>query len=74
MDDVPKGLHCRTAGERSLKNLLRWLIKARSLRPLCRMSDPPVVPVLGMLFELLSAKDGYVRCPEKLYRLWTRFN
>ena len=73
-DDVAEGLHRRAAGERSLKNLLRWLLKARSVTALDRIADPPVVPLLGMLYDLLSARSGYADCPAKIYWLWTRFN
>ena len=73
-DDIADGLHRRAAGERSLKNLLRWLLKARTFRPPCRLCDPPVVPVLEMIWSLLAAGEDLPVCPEKLYRLWTRFN
>ena len=71
---MAEGLHRRAAGERSLKNLLRWLLKARSVTALDRIADPPVVPLLGMLYDLLSARSGYADCPAKIYWLWTRFN
>ena len=72
--DIADGLHRRAAGERSLKNLLRWLLKARTFRPLRKLCDPPVVPVLETIWALLAAGEDLPVCPEKLYRLWTRFN
>ena len=73
-DDIADGLHRKVAVERSFKNLLRWVLKARSLRPPFELCDPPVVPVLVMVWGLLAAGEDLPVCPEKLYRFWTRFN
>ena len=71
---VTQRLHRRAADGRSLKNLLRWLVKARSARRFSRMFDDPVVSVLSMLFALLEKSGEPPVCPPELYRLWSRFN
>jgi hypothetical protein len=72
--DVIAGLRCRAAGERSLKNGLRWLIRGHALRSPLAAFDPPVVTVLEMVFSLLSGHDGYADLPDRLRTLWGVFN
>ena len=73
-EEVKRGLHHKAASERSVKNFLRWVIKARSLRSPRYCMDAPVVTVLGIIYKLLSEHDNCPDCPERLYRLWTKFN
>ena len=73
-EDVKRGLHRKAASERSVKNFLRWVLKARSLRAPRYCMDAPVVTVLGIIYDLLSEQDNCPDCPERLYRLWTKFN
>ena len=73
-EEVKRGLHRKAASERSVKNFLRWVLKARSLRAPQYCMDAPVVTVLGIIYDLLTKHDNCPDCPEKLYRLWTKFN
>lgn len=71
---VIAGLRERAAGERSLKNALRWLLRARGFRAPAAAFDPPVVSVLEMLISLLNGCDGYAELPDRLRDLWSVFN
>ena len=73
-DAVGRRLSARASSERSIRHLLRWLLGARSLRPLSCLFDEPVVTALARLFALLSANEGPQPCPPALLRLWRRFN
>ena len=73
-DETVRGLRRRAAGARSFRNFLRWMIKARSPKPLSRMSDAPEATVLEMLFRLLSASENCPDLPPELHRLWRLFN
>ena len=73
--DVPGGLSRRAAKERSLKELLRWARRTFGLRPGRAMFEPPVVTLLGRVFELLAgAEKDFPLCPPELRRLWSVFN
>lgn len=71
---VASGLHRGVRGERSLKNALRWLRRTPVPRAPYSMFDPPVSTALGMLYSVLSGKDGYAELPSRLHRLWLFFN
>ena len=73
-DAIANGLHREAKPERSLKNLLRWLIHRGGSRPLCAAFDAPVVTVAGMLCRLLAESAECPSCPERLDRLWHKFN
>jgi len=72
--DVSRGLHRAAQGERSVKNLLRWLVRARGVRPLAAMFDPPVVSVLGRLYAELVCSENCVTASPRLLALWRLFN
>jgi len=73
--DVPGGLSRRAADEGSLKELLRWARRTLGLRPGRAMFEPPVVTLLGRVFELLAGAEGdFPPCPPELRRLWSVFN
>ena len=72
--EVEAGLRRRAADARSLKNFLRWLVRAKSVRPAGCLTEDPVVTVLCGVFELLETGGEYPACPERLYDLWSRFN
>lgn len=74
LDSVIAGLRRRAAGERSLKNALRWLLRGKGPRALREIFDPPVVSVLKMLYSLLKKSDGYADLPIRLHQLWSVFN
>ena len=71
---VRRGLHRGAAREKSVKNLLRWLLKARRLPAAASVFDPPVGPVLGRLYAELSGSGTYLNRSPQLYRLWNLFN
>ena len=73
-DRVTAGLHRHVKRERSLKNLLRWLLRAHRLPSAALIFDPPVVPVLGKLYAELCGSETYPDCPSHLYRAWELFN
>ena len=74
ISEAEAGLRRRAADAQSMKNFLRWLFRAKGIRPAgCRMEDP-VVTVLCAVFELLEKGGEYPACPRKLYDLWSRFN
>ena len=73
-DEVSRLLGEKASGERSFRNFLRWLLGTKTLRPLPRLFDAPVVTALASLFELLSAHEAPPPCPPQLYRVWQRFN
>lgn len=72
--EVKAGLRDRAADARSLKNFLRWLLRAKGIRPIGCMTEDPVVTVLCGVFERLETGGEYPACPRKLYELWSRFN
>lgn len=74
LDPVIAGLRRRCAGERSLKNALRWLLRGKGPRALRETFDPPVVTVLKILYSLLKKSDGYADLPVRLHQLWSVFN
>lgn len=71
---VVRQLRQKTAGERSLKNGLRRLLRGHALRPLQTLWDPPVGFVLEMLYRLLAGNSSYPEVPPRLRRLWEIFN
>ena len=73
-DALAAGLHRGARAERSVKNLLRWLRHRGGPRPLCAAFDAPVVTVAGMLCKLLAESEDCPACPERLDRLWHKFN
>lgn len=74
VNSVLSGLHKHAAKERSLRNLLRWIVRTHSFRSLEYCMDAPVVSLLAMLYELLEKNDNYPNCPQKLLELWRVFN
>jgi len=72
--EVAVGMHRRAAGERSLKNALRWTLRSRTLRAAAYAFDPPEVSVAGMLYALLAGGGSCPPCPARLRRLWSLFN
>lgn len=73
LDAVASGLHRRAARERSWKNPLRRL-RGGCPGTLSALFDPPVVTVAALLCEVLAAEEQPPRCPEKLLKLWQKFN
>ena len=72
---VDRGLSRRAAKEGSLKELLRWARRTFTLRPGPAMFEPPVVTLLGRVYDLLAgAGDNFPSCPPELRRLWSVFN
>ena len=71
---VLAGLHRRAAAERSLRNFLRWTLRAGAFRPPVCAFDPPEVSVAGMLYRHLAVGENPSGCPPPLYRLWCKFN
>lgn len=71
---VEAGLRDRAADARSVKNFLRWLLRAKSIRKAGCLTEDPVVTVLCEVFERLETGDEYPACPGRLYDLWSRFN
>jgi len=71
---VADGLHRRVKRERSVKNLLRWFLRAHRLPAAATVFDPPVVPVLGMLCGELSASETFLTASPRLRRSWELFN
>ena len=57
-----------------MKNLLRWLLRARGLRPLGAMFDPPVASVLERLYAELVRSENFVTASPRLLALWRLFN
>lgn len=74
IDEVKAGIRRRAADRRSVKNFLRWLVRAKSVRPAGCLTEDPVVTVLCGVFELLETGGEYPACPRKLYDLWSKFN
>ncbi len=72
--EVVRGLHCRAAGERSLRNFLRWILRDKSFRRPAYAFDPPEVSVAGMLYSLLATGESCPACPSSLRRRWNKFN
>ncbi len=72
--EVCAGLHRAVGKERSFLNLLRWLLRARGWRPLSMALDPPVVSVLGQLYEEYRLTESSPTYSSRLYRLWQTFN
>ena len=72
--EVCKGIREASRGESSLKNMLRWLVRSRSLRPLGEFFSPPVVTVLGRLYGEMSLNDGRTPYSSRLLALWKTFN
>ena len=73
-EHVARGLRRAVSGERSVKNLLRWLLRARGVRPLGAIFDPPVVSVLERLYAELAPGENYVTASPRLLALWRLFN
>ena len=74
VEAVREGLHHVSRAERSLRNLLRWTLRAHGLRPLWLVADAPVVTVLGLLYEALLSPTPPSPPPAELLRLWQLFN
>lgn len=68
------GLSRRAAGERSLRNLLRWLRRTRRVRFADGAFDAPTVTVLGRLYHELSLSADMSAASPELRRLWSAFN
>lgn len=73
LDAVAGGLHRRAAGERAWKNPLRRL-RGGCPGSVSELFDPPVVTVAALLCEVLAEDRQPPRCPEKLLKLWQKFN
>lgn len=71
---VADGLHRRVRKERSLKNLLRWLLRAHRLPGAATVFDPPVVPVLEMLYGELFNSETFPTASPLLRGSWKLFN
>ena len=69
-----KGLRKVAREESSIKNMLRWLWRAKSLRSPNELFLPPVVTVLECLIREMSADDGRTACSSRLLALWKAFN
>ena len=72
--EVCKGLREAARAESSVRNMLRWLLRARSLRSLDAFLAPPVVTVLERLYQEMSLNDGKESCSSRLFALWQTFN
>lgn len=72
--EVLRGFHRRAAAERSLRNFLRWQLRGGVFRSPAALFDPPEVTVAGMLYRLIAENPRYPACPQRLYRLWCKFN
>ncbi len=72
--DVCKGLREAARNEGSLRNMLRWLARARSWRSWDAFLAPPVVTVLERLYQEMSLNDRKVSCSRRLFALWQMFN
>ncbi len=73
-EEVCKGLREAARGENSLKNMLRWLVRTRCLRPWSEFFASPVVTVLERLYREMSLNDGRINYSGGLFALWTVFN
>lgn len=71
---VTEGLRKRAAGARSIRHFLRWLIRAKAIRPAGMLTDDPVLTVLCGVIGCLETGGLYPPCPPKLYELWRNFN
>lgn len=71
---VCQGLRKAARKEESIRNMLRWLVRARKLRPLDEFFMPPVVTVLEQLYREMSLNDGHTPCSRQLFSLWQVFN
>ena len=72
--DAARGLRRKAADARSVRHFLRWLVRARGLRPFGRLTEDPVVTVLDMICGVLAAGEICPACPPKLHGLWCKFN
>ena len=70
---VARGLRTRARSARSFRHFLRWLIRARGIRPTA-LFDDPVVSLAARLYQLLTTAETCPPCPESLLRLWRYFN
>ena len=73
LDAVAVGLHRRAVRERSWKNPLRRL-RGGCPGSVSELFAPPVVTVAALLCAVLAAEEPSPRCPEKLLKLWQKFN
>ncbi|MBQ7177799.1 MAG: hypothetical protein IJS08_10340 [Victivallales bacterium] len=72
--DICKGLRNAARDEWSLKNMLRWLLRAKSFRSLNELFLPPVVTVLEILLREMGVNDERTTCSSQLLALWKVFN
>jgi len=72
--ETAAGLSHRAAGERSFRNLLRWLRRTWQVRFTAGAFDAPVVTALGRLYRELSHSTGMPAASPELRRLWGAFN
>lgn len=72
--EVCKGLRKAARDEWSLKNMLRWLLRAKSFRSLNELFLPPVVTVLEILLREMCVNDERTTCSSQLLALWKVFN
>ena len=70
---VARALRVRSRGARSFRHFLRWLLRARGIRPTA-LFDDPMVSLAERLYRLLTAAETCPPCPEDLLRLWRHFN
>lgn len=69
-----EGLRRAAKAERSFRNFLRWTLHRGGMRPLRAAFDAPVVTVAALAYRLLATEPECPPCPEKLLRLWRKFN
>ena len=76
VNDVRKGLIGAAKKERSIRNMLRWLLRAKSMRAWNEVFTPPVVTVLIQLFKEMVQNNGNGQnfYSDRLFALWKAFN
>ena len=72
--EVCRGLREAARDAGSVRNMLRWLVRTRSLRSLDAFLSPPVVTVLERLYQEMSLNEGKASCSSRLFALWQTFN
>lgn len=70
---VAHGLRAKARNARSFRHFLRWLLRARGIRPTA-LFDDPMVSLAERLYRLLATAETCPPCPESLLRLWRHFN
>ena len=56
------------------KQLLRWILRTRTLEPAPMFRDDPLVCVIAELHDALNSAPLYPPCPKRLYHAWQNFN